>query len=57
MLYFWQAYENTIPAMYIFALSSFCGSPAMKSSMLRCRDNLNLTFPPPPSPPTENLCS
>ena len=28
-----------------FCLSSFCDSFAMKSSMLRCRDNLNLTLP------------
>ena len=28
-----------------FCLSSFCGSPAMKSSMLRCHDNPNLTLP------------
>ena len=31
-----------------FCLSSFCGSPAMKSSILRCQDNLNLTLPPSP---------
>ena len=30
-----------------FWLSSFCGSPAMKSGILRCCDNLNLTSPPP----------
>ena len=28
-----------------FCLSSSCGSPAMKSSMLRCRDNLILSPP------------
>ena len=27
-------------------LSSICGSPAMKTSILRCRSNLNLTLPP-----------
>ena len=28
--------------IYIFAYLAFGGSPAMKSSMLRCRDNLNV---------------
>ena len=40
-LYFWKAYEKTTPVMYTFAYLAFVGSPAMKSSMLRCRDNLN----------------
>ena len=30
-----------------FCLSSFCGTPAMKSSTLMCHDNLNLTLPNP----------
>ena len=30
-----------------FCLSSFCGSSALKSSILRCCDNLNLTLPLP----------
>ena len=30
-----------------FCLSSFCGSPAIKSSILRCHNNLNLTLPSP----------
>ena len=34
-----------------FCLSSFCGSPAMKRSILRCRDDLNLSSSPPPPPP------
>ena len=33
---------------YILCRSSFCGSPVMKTSILQCRDNLNLTLLLPP---------
>ena len=36
--------------MIYFCLSSFGGSPTMKSSIPKCRDNLNLTVTPPPRP-------
>ena len=36
---------KTIPVIH-----RYCGPPAMKRSILRCRDNLNLTCPPPPPP-------
>ena len=38
-----------------FCLFSFCSSPVMRSSMLRCCDNLNSNLSPPPPPPPNEM--